>query len=39
MSTDYTAAITAVIGLVVVLTTMVVFVLSRPSDLAPSRPR
>jgi hypothetical protein len=39
MSTDYTAAITAVIGLVVVLTAMVVFVLSRPNDLAPSRPR
>jgi hypothetical protein len=39
MSTDYTAAITAVVGLVVVLTAMVVFVLSRPSDLAPSRSR
>ena len=39
MSTDYTAAITAVVGLVVVLTAMVVFVLSRPSDFAPSRSR
>jgi hypothetical protein len=36
MSTDYTAAITAVIGLVVLLTGMTAFVLSRPSDLAPS---
>jgi hypothetical protein len=39
MSTDYTAAITAVIGLVVILTGMVVFVLSRPSDLAPTNNR
>ncbi len=36
MSTDYTAAITGVIALVVLLTGMVGFVLSRPSDLSPS---
>jgi hypothetical protein len=36
MSTDYTAAITGVIALVVLLTGMVAFVLSRPSDLSPS---
>jgi hypothetical protein len=35
MSSDYTAAITAVFALVVGLTAMVCFVLSRPSDLAP----
>jgi len=35
MNTDYTAAITAVFSLVVVLSGMVTFVLSRPSDLAP----
>jgi VIT1/CCC1 family predicted Fe2+/Mn2+ transporter len=35
MSTDYTTAITVVVALVVVLTGMVTFVLSRPSDLAP----
>jgi hypothetical protein len=35
MSTDYTAAITIVVALVVVLTGMVTFVLNRPSDLAP----
>jgi hypothetical protein len=35
MSTDYTTAIASVIGLVVLLTGMTVFVLSRPSDLAP----
>jgi len=34
MSTDYTPAITAVVALVVLLTGMIVFVLSRPSDLA-----
>lgn len=33
MNTDYTAAITALVGLVVLLTGMVGFVLSRPSDL------
>jgi hypothetical protein len=35
MSSDYTAAIVAVFALVVALTGMVTFVLSRPSDLAP----
>ena len=35
MGTDYTAAITSVIALVVVLTGMVAYVLTRPSDLAP----
>jgi hypothetical protein len=35
MSTDYTAAIAGMVGLIVVLTGMVAFVLSRPSDLAP----
>ena len=39
MGTGYTAAITAVVGLVVLLTGMTVFVLSRPSDLAPSTSR
>jgi hypothetical protein len=39
MSTDYTAAITAVIALVVLLTGMTAFVLSRPSDLAPTSQR
>jgi hypothetical protein len=39
MSTDYTSAIVALIGLIVVLTGMTIFVLSRPSDLAPSRDR
>ena len=33
MSTDYTPAIAAVIALVVVLTGMTTYVLSRPSDL------
>ena len=36
MSTDYTPAITAVIALVLLLTGMTVFVLRRPSDLAPT---
>lgn len=35
MSTDYIVAITVVIALVVVLTGMTTYVLSRPSDLAP----
>jgi hypothetical protein len=35
MSTDYTAAIAAVVILVIGLTAMVTYVLSRPSDLAP----
>jgi hypothetical protein len=34
MDTDYSAAITSVIALVLVLTRMVTFVLTRPSDLA-----
>ena len=33
MNTDYTASITVVVALVVVLSGMVTFVLSRPSDL------
>jgi hypothetical protein len=36
--TDYTVAIASVLGLVVVLTGMTVFVLSRPSDLSPLPP-
>jgi hypothetical protein len=35
MTTYYTPAITAVIALVVGLSAMVTFVLSRPSDLSP----
>jgi len=35
MATDYTAAITSVAALVLVLTGMVAFVLTRPTDLAP----
>lgn len=35
MGTDYTPAITVVVALVVLLTSMVTFVLSRPSDLEP----
>jgi len=35
MSTDYSAAIAAAVALVVILTGMTAFVLSRPSDLAP----
>jgi hypothetical protein len=35
MGTDYTVAITSVLALVVVLTGMVTFVLTRPSDLEP----
>ena len=38
MGTDYTAAIASVIGLIVLLTGMTVFVLKRPSDLAPHQP-
>ena len=37
MSTDYTVAIAMVIALVVVLTGMTTYVLSRPSDLAPRK--
>lgn len=39
MQTDYTAAIAGVTALVILLTAMTVFVLSRPSDLAPRNPR
>jgi len=39
MGTDYNPAITAVIALVVLLTGMTVFVLRRPSDLAPTSSR
>jgi hypothetical protein len=35
MGTDYTTAITSVVALVLVLTGMVTFVLTRPSDLSP----
>jgi hypothetical protein len=35
MGTDYTTAITAVVALVLVLTCMTTYVLSRPSDLTP----
>jgi len=35
MDTDYSTAITSVIALVLVLTGMVTYVLTRPSDLAP----
>ncbi len=38
MATDYTPAITAVVALVVLLTGMVTFVLSRPSDLESGTP-
>jgi hypothetical protein len=34
METDYSAAIAGVTGLLILLTAMVAFVLSRPSDLA-----
>jgi hypothetical protein len=39
MTTDYTAAIITLVGLVALLTGMTVFVLTRPSDLAPLRDR
>ena len=35
MATDYTAAIVSLFGLIALLTGMTIFVLSRPSDLAP----
>jgi hypothetical protein len=38
MATDYTPAILGLVGLVVLLTSMVGFVLTRPSDLS-STPR
>jgi len=37
MTTDYTTAIACLVGLVLLFTGMVVFVLTRPSDL-PARP-
>lgn len=37
MNTDYTPAIVSLIGIIVLFTGMVGFVLSRPSDLAPNR--
>jgi len=39
MGTDYSTAIAGVTALVVLLTGMTVFVLSRPSDLAPTNSR
>jgi hypothetical protein len=39
MDSNYTLAIAGVTGLVILLTAMVAFVLSRPSDLAPHNPR
>jgi hypothetical protein len=39
MSTDYTPAIVVVVGLVVLLSGMTAFILSRPSDLAPTSQR
>ena len=36
MGTDYTTAIAAVIGLVVLLTGMTAYMLTRPSDLNPT---
>lgn len=35
MNTDYTLAIAVVVGLVVALSAMTAFLLTRPSDLAP----
>lgn len=37
MSTDYTPAIASLIGLIVLFTGMVGYVLSRPTDLAPNK--
>jgi hypothetical protein len=39
MVTDYSAAIAGMTALVILLTGMTVFVLSRPSDLSPHTPR
>jgi hypothetical protein len=39
MSTDFTTAIAAVIGLVVLLTGMTAYMLTRPSDLRPTNTR
>ena len=37
MGTDYTTAILCMVGLVVVLTGMTVFLLTRPSDVSPDK--
>jgi hypothetical protein len=37
MSTDYTPAIISLVGIIVLFTGMVGYVLSSPSDLAPNR--
>ncbi len=39
METDYTFAIAATTALVLLLTGMTAFMLTRPSDLSPSKPR
>jgi hypothetical protein len=39
METNYAAAIAGVTALVILLTAMTAFVLSRPTDLAPHTPR
>ena len=39
MNSDYTTAIACVVGLVVLFTGMVAFVLTRPSDLSPTQNR
>jgi len=39
MGTDYTAAITGLVGLVVVLSAMTGYMLTRPSDLSPTSRR
>ena len=38
MDTDYSVAIASVLGLVVLLTSLTVFVLRRPSDLVSTNP-
>ena len=37
MGTDYTPAIVSLIGIIILFTGMVSFVLSRPTDLEPNR--
>ena len=37
MGTDYSIAIASVVGLVVLLTGMTAFLLTRPSDLSPTK--
>jgi hypothetical protein len=39
VETDYTIAIASVFGLVVLLTAMTAYILSRPSDVAPTNSR